>query len=393
VSTPVPESPRGDAQSMPRANTVLIGMATALVTILCLHELRWLLGPVLLALVIVITVQPLRTVLDRHVPRWASFILCLLTVYGAIIGFLAALVIAMAQFARLVRDYGSTMDDRVNQLGQRLHDMGFSGTQADAFKGSLDSTRLYNIILSVAHTTLGVASSLALMLAVVLFLVIDAGRFPYRLADVATLRPPLVAAMRDFAQSTRRYLVVSTAFGLIVAVLDTVALEILGVPAPVLWGLVAFLTNYIPNIGFFIGLIPPAFLAFLDSGPREMVVVIIIYIVINSVIQSGIQPKIVGDAVGLATSITFLSVVFWSWVLGPVGAILAVPMSLLVRAFLVDADPQSKWLRPLVANEASPNDPPGISRRHKPHRRPRRTTKPTSDNVVAHDESPESTGV
>lgn len=356
MSIPVPGPPPRGSQATPRVTTVLVGLAAAAVAVAGVHGLRGVFGPVLLALVIVITVQPLRTLLDRHLPGWASFTICLVTVYGVLIGFLAAIVAALAQFARLVSDYGDVMDERVSQVGQRLHDLGFSGTQAAAFKDSFTSTRLNDILLSLANTALGITGHLALMLAVIFFLAIDAGRFPYRLAEVASLRPPLVDAMREFAHSTRRYLVVSTVFGLIVAALDTVALEIMGVPAPVLWGLLAFLTNYIPNVGFFLGLIPPAFLALLQSGLREALIVVIVYCVLNLVIQSGIQPKIVGDAVGLATTITFLSVVFWSWVLGPVGAILSVPMSLLVRAFLVDADPGKSWLRPLIANEAAPKE-------------------------------------
>ena len=85
-------------------------------------------------------------------------------------------------------------------------------------------------------------------------------------------------------------------FGLIVAVIDGVLLAVLDVPLPVLWALLAFITNYIPNIGFVLGLVPPALLALLEGGVREMLVVIVAYSVINFVIQSIIQPKIVGDA-------------------------------------------------------------------------------------------------
>ena len=113
---------------------------------------------------------------------------------------------------------------------------------------------------------------------------------------------------------------VTTVFGLIVAVLDTVALsDYIGVPLAITWGLLSFITNYIPNVGFILGLIPPAVLALLEGGPGLMVAVIVVYCVINLILQSVIQPKFVGDAVGLSTSITFLSLVFWSTP-GPRGA-------------------------------------------------------------------------
>ena len=123
-------------------------------------------------------------------------------------------------------------------------------------------------------------------------------------------------------------------FGLIVAVIDTGALALMGIPVPLLWGLLAFITNYIPNIGFVIGLVPPAVLGLLEGGPGLCLAVVAVYSVINLVIQTVIQPKIVGDAVGLSTSLTFLSLVFWAWVLGALGALLAIPLSLLVKAVL-----------------------------------------------------------
>lgn len=82
--------------------------------------------------------------------------------------------------------------------------------------------------------------------------------------------------------------------------------------------------------------------------------VVIVYCGLNLVIQSAIQPRVVGDAVGLSTTLTFVSWVFWSWVIGPIGSVLAVPFSLLVRALLLDADPDARWLAPLVSNAERP---------------------------------------
>ena len=88
-----------------------------------------------------------------------------------------------------------------------------------------------------------------------------------------------------------------------------------------------------------------------------MLAVIAVYCVLNVVIQSGIQPKVVGDAVGLSTTLTFVSLVFWAWVIGPIGALLAIPLSLLIKAVLIDADPANKWLVPLVSNTDARDEP------------------------------------
>jgi AI-2 transport protein TqsA len=184
-----------------------------------------------------------------------------------------------------------------------------------------------------------------------LFMAIDASTFPTLLSMARRLHSDLTDALASFASGTRRYLLVSTVFGLIVAVIDTVILWLAGVPAPLTWGILAFITNYIPNVGFVIGLVPPAILALLEGGPRLMLLVIALYCVVNFVIQSIIQPKIVGDSVGLSGTVTMFSLVFWATVLGALGALLAIPLTLLVKALLVEADPQARWLLPLLAGK------------------------------------------
>jgi AI-2 transport protein TqsA len=118
--------------------------------------------------------------------------------------------------------------------------------------------------------------------------------------------------------------------------------------------LLAFITNYIPNIGFLIGLLPPALLALLSGGPNLMVAVIVVYCALNFVLQSLVQPRFIGDAVGLSVTVTFLSLAFWAWLLGPLGAILAIPLTLLVKALLVDIDPRAGWADALL--RASPKE-------------------------------------
>jgi predicted PurR-regulated permease PerM len=333
---------------------VLLGLAAAVVVAAGIKAAADIVGPVMLALVLTIAVHPLRRILDRRLPGWASTTICLLVTYGVLLGLAVSLVVATARFATLLPGYEEQFAELVDDLTDWLGHAGVSEEQVRTMGSALDLSRLTGFVGGLVAGVFGLVSSLFFIVTLVLFMAVDGGAFDRQLAVAAELRPDLVGALHGFGHSTLRYLVVSTVFGLIVAVLDTIALMLLGVPAPVLWGLLAFLTNYIPNIGFVIGLVPPAVLALLEGGPGLMLAVIAVYCVLNVVIQSVIQPKVVGDAVGLSTTLTFLSLVFWAWVLGPLGAVLAVPMSLLVRAVLVDADPANRWMTPLVSNRASP---------------------------------------
>ena len=335
---------------MPRVLVVTLGLAASVIILAGMRGFSGILGPVFLALVVTIAVHPLQELLSRRMPRWAAATLCLLVVYLIIVALAVALIASAARLASLLPHYEEQFKEGVANTTDWLRHLGVSSSQLDNLAASLDLSRLTALVTDAVTGVAGVLSSLLLIVTLLFFTIIDAGTFPRRLESAAGSHPRVVTALSDFSHSTIRYLVVSTVFGLIVAILDTIMLMLMGIPAPALWGLLAFLTNYIPNVGFVIGLIPPALLGLLEGGPKLMLGVIAAYCLLNLVIQSFIQPKVVGDAVGLSATLSFLSLVFWAWILGPLGAILAIPMSLLVRSLLVDADPDGQWLRPLVAN-------------------------------------------
>ena len=342
--------------TLPHGLVVLVGAAAAVIVLAGMRSVNGILGPAFLALVLTIVAHPIRTWLDKYTPSWVASLVCIVAAYLIVLGMAFSVVLAAAKFASLLPSYAGDFNQRVADLTDWLDSFGIDQKQIDKITSSFDISQLGGAVESILGATTSVLSNIALILALVLFMTMDGGSFPRQLTAVARVRPNLIEALTSFAHGTRTYLVVSTIFGLIVAVIDTVALAAMGIPAPLVWGVLAFITNYIPNIGFVIGLVPPAILALLEGGPGLMIAVIVVYSLINVIIQTVIQPKFVGDAVGLSTSLTFMSLIFWAWVLGPVGALLAIPMSLLAKALFVDTDPDAKWLRPLLSNKDE--DPP-----------------------------------
>ena len=116
-------------------------------------------------------------------------------------------------------------------------------------------------------------------------------------------------------------------------------------PAPAVWAILAFVTNFVPNIGFVLGLIPPAVLALVVGGWPLALTVVAIYCVVNVTLQVLVQPKFVSDAVNLSLTLSFFAVIFWTFIIGPVGAILSIPLTLLVRALILESDPGATWMR------------------------------------------------
>ena len=343
---------------LPRPVLLLVGFAAAVVAVGGVYAMSGIIGPAFLALMLTVAAQPLRERLTLWgLPGWAGGLVTAVVIYAVLLSLTVAMVVAGARFATILPSYQSDLGRVVRDAVAWAEDWGVSQQQVQELVEALDLGRMVGWVGDVIGGLVGVASSLIFVVTLVLFMAVDGGRFPATLRALPQERHHLAAALRSFAVGTRTYLLVSTVFGLIVAVIDTVALIWIGVPGAVLWGLLAFITNYIPNIGFVIGVIPPAVIGLLEGGPRMMVLVLVTYSVINVVIQSVIQPKVVGDSVGLSSTVTMLSLVFWAVTLGPLGALLAVPLTLLAKALLVDADPRTRWVAPLLSGA-----PPGPDR-------------------------------
>ena len=281
----------------------------------------------------------------HHVPRPVSAVGAIILIYAFVIGLFVALGVAIAQLVETLPDYSGKFEAIWAQFQVLLGRFGVDqSTLMSQVSGMLDTSRIVMLAQGMLSQVTSFGSVLMIMALTVVFLMFDMSRIELRARALTILKPEIAAALAGFAKAVRSYWLVSTIFGLIVAVLDVVALGILGVPMAVTWGVLSFITNYIPNIGFFIGLIPPALLALVDSGPWTALWVVVAYAALNFVIQTLIQPKFTGDAVGLNTTTTFLSLLFWAEVIGALGTILAIPLTLFVKALLIDSDPRSRWV-------------------------------------------------
>jgi AI-2 transport protein TqsA len=340
-----------------RTTRLLISAACVVIVIAGIRSAGGLVGPVMLALALTIVFHPLRAALKRRLPVWAASVVVLIAAYVLILALTLALVVSVGRLAALIPTYAPDLDELSASVGDRLADLGMAAPQTEAVAESLDVGRVLDAATSFMSGMASVLSDLFFIVTLLLFLAFDSAQVTRLAAQARAHRSELVDALAIFARGTRSYLGVSAVFGLIVAVVDTALLWALGVPGAFVWGVLAFVTNFIPNIGFIIGVVPPALIGLLEGGPSLMIWVIVLYSAVNLVIQSVIQPRYVGSAVGLSTTLTFLSLVFWAWVLGPLGALLAVPMSLLVRAVLVDADPDGRWRLPLISGQAADETP------------------------------------
>jgi len=341
-----------DGYGLPRGLIIILGLAAGVVVAAGIHAIPDIIGPIFLALVLVITVDPIRGwMIRKGAPRWAATLAVVIGVYAIVIGLFVAAIAGIVQLATLLPQYADQFQEQLSGIRSWLAGLGVSQADIQQALSSVDRSSIVSYAASLLSSLASVFTSLFFIITLLIFLAVDGSVFGDRMVSRRPGREPVLTALGTFAAGTRKYFGVATIFGGIVAVLDGAALIILGIPAAGLWALLAFVTNYVPNIGFLIGLVPPALLALLTGGPSLMITVIIVYCVLNFIIQSVLQPKFVGDAVGLTTTVSFLSLIVWAYLLGPIGAILAIPASLLFKALLVDVDPDAKWLQLFLGDE------------------------------------------
>ncbi|NNC11087.1 AI-2E family transporter [Planctomonas sp. JC2975] len=339
------------APTLPRADAILLGLAGGVVTAVGMYWLRGFLAPVLLALVLTVCVHPLRRALERHgVNRGLATGSVIAAVFVLLAAFVTALIVALAQFATLLPQFAPQIEEIGKAIGSWLKSVGFDQSQVQAVTAGFDPGRLIGAVGGILGSVANITFGLVVILTCLILMAVDASALSAISKQVALRRPHLVAAMSQFAGGVRKYMVATTGLGIVQGLLNWAALVILQVPGALLWGLLSFLCSFIPNIGYFIAIIPPLVFGLLTGGWGVFVAILVVYGVVNSVVQSIIQPRVVGNAVALSQTITFVSVLFWAVVIGPIGAILAVPLTLLVRTILIDSDPRARWWRPLIGD-------------------------------------------
>ncbi len=357
---PVAPSPRLPGPASSTFWSVALSLAAVSLSFTLLRDLASLIAPTFLALNLVIVVYPLfRKLHAAGVPRGAAAGAVALVVLGVLAVFVWGMAYSITAMVAQLSGYGDRFTAIYHHILDSLTRLGFTEDVLLGRLKSLDPSSMVSFATSVLSNAQGSLSLLTVLVLSLLFLVMDIPAVHGRLAAASESHPAFVAGLYDFADGVRRYWVVTTVFGLIVAALDWGVLVVVGVPLPFVWALLSFITNYIPNLGFVVGVIPPALIAWFDKGWVSAVVVVVAYIVLNFVVQSLIQPKVAGEAVGLTATVTFLSLFLWTYIFGALGALIALPCSLLVKSLLIDTDPSMRWLDSLIAARTPRSPRPG----------------------------------
>lgn len=300
-----------------------------------------LLVPLLLAVFFAMALIPLADKLQKKglpaaVATGLSFLLGALLIVG-----LAALVgVALGSVQQKLPEYEVRLSDGLGEARGWLEGKGAKLPEDGLETGVAPEDALQ--FVSGLVSSLGSALSNAIViLLVMLLLLFERAALTGEVAGTSP-RAGEASRLRRVVQSVTDYLSVKTAISLLTGLLFGIACALIGVDFPLLWGLLAFLLNYIPNIGSVLAAIPAVLVALLQLGFDGALLVLVANLLINGILGNVIEPKLMGRKVGLSTLTIFVGLVFWSWVFGPVGTVLSVPLSIATKLLLQKPDAEAE---------------------------------------------------
>ncbi len=303
----------------------LLGAASIFVILFGIRDSAYIINPILLAAVITITVLPVPSRLTRHgMPGWLALVLSI-----SMVVLLLGLVIVTVFFSitKLSTELPAYMASGSMQASA---DLSSSQDAETSTQVEQVTTSLGPMMQSLLAGVMNLLVQFGLALAIFFFMISAAISLPAPSRLGLDPNTPVIGRVTALTEDVRRYMTVLTGINLLVGLGNTVFLLILGVDYAVLWGLLAWFMGYIPSIGFIIALIPPVLMAYAQYGLQTALVVLIGYILINGGVQNFIQPKIMGQRLKISPVVVFVGLFIWGYLLGGIGAILAVPMTLLV---------------------------------------------------------------
>ena len=332
---------------------VLIGGAGLFIIVFGMKLTSSILSPILLAVIIAINVDPFLNWLERKgLPSGLALVVTIIVMFLVIVGVIFLFGNSISGIIASLPEYTDNLQGHNDNLQSFLNG---SGIDTPSLQG-IDFNPLMKYVGSLLGGIFGLFSGLLIMLIVFIFLLLSTPGLTSKMKTDFAADSPTLARFRGLANDLREYVSITTGINFLVGAVNAVFLLILGVDFAILCGFLAFLLGYIPGVGFWLALIPPTALAFLEFGATKALIVLIGYVVINGGVQNFIQPKLMGAGLNLSPLVVVLSLFFWGWVLGPMGALLAVPLTMIVKDVLLDAYDDTRGLADLMSAD-SPSKP------------------------------------
>lgn len=328
---------------------MLLAAASMVAVLAGMRAASTIMGPMMIALLITIAWSPGSLWLQRRGWRPTIAALTGILLGVVILGLFALLVwISLQQLQGKLPTYKARIETLQVEIRGMLANLPFDTSQMFT-SDSVKPDALVGYALTGVKKISAAAGKMVVLVVLMAFMMLEGVRYPEKLESALGGFPGAKDRFTRFGAVMRSYITVNSIFGLIAAAINTVLLLALGVDFAILWGVVSFLLSFVPNIGFVVALVPPALLALIELGFGRSMAVVAGYVIINFLVDNVIKPRFVAEHVDLAPIVIVLSLLFWGWLIGPMGALVAVPLSIAAK-FIFESFEDSRWLARLMSD-------------------------------------------
>ena len=348
-----------------RASQILLTLACFVVVVAGLRAASQIVVPFLLATFIAITCSaPLFWLRGKGIPTWLAILVVMVGII--LVGFIITSLLgnSIDDFSKNIPRYGTVLNDQYRNLLSWVEGKGLDISNLELVE-VFNPQKAMQLVAKFFNSLGEVLTNGFLIILTVIFMLLEASSIPAKLHSIFRNPDDSIAQIERITANVKNYLAIKTIISLITGVLVAFVLWVMKVDFPLLWGLLAFLLNYVPNIGSIIAAIPAVMQALIQHGAGRALGVAFFFLLINLVMGNAVEPRFMGKGLGLSTLVVFLSLIFWGWVLGSVGMLLSVVLTVTVKIVLESRE-DTRWLAvllgshvPQVSGGITPDDSPG----------------------------------
>jgi len=324
-----------------------INLAAIIIVIAGMVVASSIISTVLLAVFIsIICAHPINWLHERKIPKWLalSFVLVAITATFILLGGIIGNTVA--SFSKDIPVYEKSLKEIADNSISFLNSKGFNFSESEIEK-LLNVSNIMNLTVALLSNLGEVMGNVVLIFFISIFLLLEMDDFSFKFLAIKHGVGESLKYLITISSNIRHYLSIMTLISLITALLIWGFLAILGIKYAILWALIAFLLNFIPNIGSIIAAIPAVLFALIQQGAGGAFWTITGYLIINMIVGNIVAPKMLGKGLGLSTFVAFISFIFWGYILGTVGMFLSVPLTMAIKIFL-EQDEKTRWIAVLL---------------------------------------------
>lgn len=332
------------------SKSVAVQIAAYLFIIAALMYASSIITPLLLALFIsVVCAQPIRWLQKRKVPNGIAVLIVLFGILLVFFGMGEIVARTVSQFRADIPLYDSRMSELSTTIFTTLDNLGLD-ISLDNLETSVNASKIMSYSAGILGALGNVMSNTLLILFIVIFMLLEINSFKTKMQAIVKTSEGTLDYINRIDSSIRNYLGLMTLLSLITGVAIWLALTIIGVKYAILWSLLAFLLNYIPNFGSIIASVPAIIFALIQMGTGGAIWTVVTFVTVNMVVGNIVQPAVMGKGLGLSSLVVFISLIFWGFIFGTVGMFLSVPLSMVAKIAFEQKE-NTKWIAIMLGTE------------------------------------------